>query len=146
MYLGRKKVCGILTEASFNLESASLDYAVLGIGVNVCEPEGGFPPELTEKAGAVFAHGCCPPDMRNRLAAEILQRFWALYTRLPDKAFLEEYKRRSILQGKAVDVIHVNHSRPAVVLGIDDECRLLVEYENGERAALDSGEVSVRPV
>ncbi len=31
----------------------------------------------------------------------------------------------------------------ARVLGIDDECRLLVEYEDGTREALFTGEVSV---
>lgn len=38
-----KKVCGILTEAALSLESGSLDYAVLGIGVNLREPEGRIP-------------------------------------------------------------------------------------------------------
>ena len=31
----------------------------------------------------------------------------------------------------------------ARVLGIDDECRLLIEYEDGSSEALSSGEVSV---
>ncbi|MDO4396216.1 MAG: biotin--[acetyl-CoA-carboxylase] ligase [Clostridia bacterium] len=35
VYVRGKKVCGILREASFNLEDGSLEYAVLGIGINV---------------------------------------------------------------------------------------------------------------
>ena len=54
IYVRGRKVCGILTEASFSLESGMLDYAVLGIGMNVYEPEGGFPEELADVAGAVF--------------------------------------------------------------------------------------------
>ena len=34
----------------------------------------------------------------------------------------------------------------ATAFGIDDECRLLVRYEDGSAEALSSGEVSVRPV
>jgi biotin-(acetyl-CoA carboxylase) ligase len=30
-------------------------------------------------------------------------------------------------------------------LDIDGECRLIVEYEDGSREALSSGEVSIRP-
>ena len=43
IYLNEKKVCGILTEASYSLESGSLDYVILGIGFNVYPPAGGFP-------------------------------------------------------------------------------------------------------
>ena len=46
LLLDGKKVCGILTEASFSMESGVLEYAVLGLGVNVYPPEGGFPKEL----------------------------------------------------------------------------------------------------
>ena len=35
IYIGSKKVCGILTEAAFNIETNQLDYAIVGIGVNL---------------------------------------------------------------------------------------------------------------
>ena len=44
-----KKVCGILTEASLDVESGALSYAVLGIGVNVYSPVGGFPADIKNK-------------------------------------------------------------------------------------------------
>lgn len=50
-----KKVCGILTEAALDLETGGLQYAIVGIGVNLFPPKGGFPPELPE-AGAGFPH------------------------------------------------------------------------------------------
>nr|MCR5583593.1 biotin--[acetyl-CoA-carboxylase] ligase [Eggerthellaceae bacterium] len=46
VYLGKHKICGILTEAATDLETGMLSYAVVGIGVNVYEPEGGFPEEI----------------------------------------------------------------------------------------------------
>ena len=38
-----RKCCGILTEASILPESGGIDYIVVGIGVNVSTPQGGFP-------------------------------------------------------------------------------------------------------
>lgn len=46
IYADGKKVVGILTEAG-------PDYAILGIGVNLWEPKGGFPEEIRNIAGAL---------------------------------------------------------------------------------------------
>ena len=46
IFIKGKKVCGILTEASYGLENGVLDYAVVGVGINVYRPEGGFPEEI----------------------------------------------------------------------------------------------------
>ena len=46
VFVDNKKVCGILTEATFNMETGKLNYAIVGIGINVCFPEGGFPEEI----------------------------------------------------------------------------------------------------
>lgn len=54
IFIDGKKVCGILTEASFSLESGGFDYAILGIGINVYSPAGGFPPEIAGVAGAIL--------------------------------------------------------------------------------------------
>ena len=48
-----RKTCGILTEASVDLESGGMDWAIMGIGFNVYEPEGGFPEELKTIAGPI---------------------------------------------------------------------------------------------
>ena len=53
VYCRRKKVAGILTEGSFDLEGGVLQHAVVGIGVNVRPPHAGFPAEIAERAGAV---------------------------------------------------------------------------------------------
>ena len=35
-------------------------------------------------------------------------------------------------------------SRPALALDVDQDCRLLVQYEDGSREILSSGEISIR--
>lgn len=54
VYCRGKKVAGILTEGSFDLEGGVLQHAVVGIGVNVRPPHAGFPAEIAERVGAVL--------------------------------------------------------------------------------------------
>lgn len=49
-----KKVCGILTEASMDVESGLLEYAIVGPGFNLVPPPNGWPPELEGIAGSLF--------------------------------------------------------------------------------------------
>ena len=164
IFVGGRKVCGILTEASFNLEDSSLDYAVIGIGINVYEPEGGFPENIRSIAGAVQPIDPRDPSSntvlrnggRNRLAAEVLIRFY-VYWFIEMKAlsgpefdphatrYIDEYRRRCFVIGHEVEVHKAGSlPEPAYVRGVDDDCRLLVTYGDGREEALNSGEISIR--
>ena len=142
-----KKVCGILTEAQVNLENGELDWAVVGIGVNVEPPKGGYPPELADIAGALYPRGQVPEGLRNRLVAGVLDHFCQQY-RAPAQAHLADYRARSGVLGKNILVINPGLSpappRPAKALAIEDDFGLLVEYQDGTRQVLSSGEVSTR--
>ena len=144
VFVQGKKVCGILTEASFDMESGSVEYIILGVGINVTEPEGGFPKEISEIAGAVFPHRQF--NMRNKLAAAFLRHFFEIYADFPLRGFVKEYQAFSFLVGREVHVLRGDTSEPATVLQIDDDCRLVVRYASGKEEALFSGEVSVRPM
>ena len=146
VYLRGRKVCGILTEATMDMESGGLDHAVLGIGVNLFPPPGGFPPELADTAGAVLP-GKPQDDERSRLIAAILDRFLPLYRALPDRSWLEEYRSRSILTGREVRFLREGREQRGLALGVDDSARLLVRLPGGEETALSSGEVQlIRPL
>ncbi|MBQ5523777.1 MAG: biotin--[Oscillospiraceae bacterium] len=142
VFVDGKKVCGILTEGSLNMEAGGLDWAVMGIGLNVYEPEGGFPEEIRQVAGAIAQQR--KKNLRNMLAASFLRQFYGICSNLPAADFAEEYRKRSFLQGKEVLVLRGETAVPARVLEIDDDCRLVVQYENGSQEALSSGEVSIR--
>ena len=144
VYVNGKKTCGILTEASIDLESGGLDWAVMGIGFNVYEPEGGFPEEIRSVAGAITEKRS--RDLRSRIAASFLKHYYDIVEIGRLDGFAEEYKRRSFIIGERVNVLRGGSSRPAKALDIDDECRLIVEYEDGSKETLSSGEVSIRPV
>ena len=136
--IGERKVCGILCEG---VPGA---YAVLGIGVNLCDPAGGFPPELAAAAGSVFG-AACTQNERCGLAARILEAFYSIYRALPDAAFMDEYRARNLVPGKRVRVL----SEPpyeARAVSILDDGALLVQTDGGETRRIGSGEVSVRPL
>ena len=54
LYYQGKKVCGILTEAVTDFESGSIEFAVIGIGLNLFQGKEPLPLELREKAGVLF--------------------------------------------------------------------------------------------
>jgi BirA family biotin operon repressor/biotin-[acetyl-CoA-carboxylase] ligase len=141
IFLDDKKVCGILTEGAVGPDG-KLQYAVLGIGVNIAPPPGGFPEGLHDIACAVFDNNA-PEDARTRLAAEILLRFFR-YRALAERAFLPAYRQRSMVLGKSIVVSLGEEKFPARALSIDDDCRLIVETDRGV-LPLCAGEVSIRP-
>lgn len=143
VFCNGKKVCGILTEASIDLETGGLNYAILGIGINIFPPKDGFPDELKDIAGSVISAESAE-DHKSRILAGVLDGFFAEYPRLTEKNFLEEYRRRSIVTGKTVDVIRGDSVRRAQALAIDHQLRLLVRYEDGTEEAVSTGEVSIR--
>ena len=142
VYIKGKKICGILTEASLDMESGGLDYAVCGIGINIYEPKDGFPEEIRQTAGAILAKRTA--DAKNKMAAELINSFFELYTSSNEKAYLSEYKKRLIWVGEQISLIRGEKSVSATMLGVNDDCALLVRYDDGTEATITSGEISIR--
>lgn len=140
IFVRNKKVCGILTEASIDFETGGLNYAVLGIGINVKKPKDDFPEEIRKIAGVVSEENV---DI-SLLIATVLNNFFEIYHNIETSDFMSVYKKKSMIIGKDIFVLRGGEKTPAKALDIDDNAKLLVEYENGERAYLSSGEVSVR--
>ena len=145
VYLEGRKICGILTEAATDVENGRLSYAVVGIGVNITKPsEENIPEELKNIAGFVYDDEEPPKGVMSRLSAAIVKRYFNYYEKLPEHSFMESYKRYQILLDKDIFVITPEGKKKARAYGVDDEARLLVEYEDGGKEALFTGEVSVR--
>ncbi|NGM17867.1 biotin--[acetyl-CoA-carboxylase] ligase [Xiamenia xianingshaonis] len=141
IYCNDSKVAGILTEGSVDMESGLLEYAVLGVGINVREPEKGFPQEISERAGSLEGQlGFDVP--RNLLAAAFLKEFWALYTELPNRNYYEEYRRRCFVLGSHVIVKRGNRRLRAKAVDLTKDFELVIELPDKTRAALPFGEIS----
>ncbi|WP_242840381.1 biotin--[acetyl-CoA-carboxylase] ligase [Ruminococcus albus] len=142
VYIDGRKICGILTEAAFSLENGGLDYAVCGIGINVYEPEGGFPEDIKDIAGAVLDTPA--DDVRNRLAALVLENFMNYYNKLSENSFLQGYQSRLMWRGEDINLIRGSEITPAKLIDADEKCRLIVKYEDGTEDTISSGEISIR--
>ena len=151
IYMRGKKVTGILTEASTSIEDGSLDYVIVGIGINLYEPSGGFPDEIKDVAGAVFTGKNQIENLRNNIAAELIIQFMN-YVKdgLSGANFLKEYEKRLFVIGKDVRLLTPDHEKisdddvTVHVLGINEKCHLHVRFEDGHEEYLSGGEISVR--
>ena len=135
--LNGRKVGGILAEGLPG------EYVVLGIGINLCDPPEGFPPEIAGLAGSVFGQKPCAEGEKSGLAARLLEELYALYTVLPDTAFMWEYRNLSVVLNRRVYVL-AERGFEALAEDIDERGALIVRKDDGERVRLCAGEVSVR--
>ncbi len=142
IYLDGKKVAGILTEAGFSGNNAKVQYAVMGIGVNLFDPIGGFPDDIKDKAGSVFGKLLPNAELTVKFIKEFVKYFLDIYSILPDTLYMENYKSRSMLIGKKVYFIKNGEKHSGLVLGIDNDARLLLSTDNGSMT-LNAGEVSI---
>ncbi len=137
-----RKICGILTEiiTSPNISA----NVIVGIGINVYSPQGGFPDELSTIAGHIFDEP--RENLRNNLAAAFINSFLELCDNIDSSSFIDEYRKRSCVIGRRINVIRADTVRSALALDIDSECRLMVQYDDGTKEALQSGEISIRAI
>lgn len=138
IYAGNKKLCGILTEASVDVEQGGLEYAIVGIGLNVQNIN--FPKNIADIATSIKLETDRNVS-RSVLAAEILNCLEERFSNITDKAFIDDYRSRSNIIGKRIDVSQGDRISTVTCIGIDECGRLLVRLDNGEEKALSSGTV-----
>ncbi|KPU26613.1 biotin--acetyl-CoA-carboxylase ligase [Caloranaerobacter sp. TR13] len=144
--LNGKKVCGILTEMSAELNR--INYLVIGMGINVNVNSEEFPEEIKDIATSIKAEIGHDVD-RKFIVAEILNNFEGFYNELIKygsiKTSIEICREASILLGREIKIITNKGERKAKAIDITDQGELLIE-ENGQIKKLVSGEISVRGI
>lgn len=143
IYLNNKKVAGILTEASTNFESGTIDYLILGIGINFNQPKDDFLDELKSIASSLFNNNNNNIN-RNMLCAEIISNILDMIPRIKNYDFISEYKKRSIVLNQEIIYISSGISSKGKAININCDGSLVVEHDDGSIKILNSGEVSIR--
>lgn len=143
LLLNGKKICGILAESKFSADAFPA-YTIVGIGINLIEPAGGFPAELKEIAGAVYPQDTDPAEAFADCAAALIAALIRQYRQLPQKGYLAGYRERLCVLGRPVTVNENGIERPATALAVDDDLRLLVRYEDGTEQWRSTGEIRIR--
>jgi BirA family biotin operon repressor/biotin-[acetyl-CoA-carboxylase] ligase len=147
LVIGGKKLCGILTEMSLEGESGSVQYLVMGIGVNVLQGPEDFSPEVRTMATSLRMELGASVS-RPELAAAEIQELDGLYTALrtgETAQYLEEYRRSCVTLGREVQLLRADGTREHVrALDIDEDFGLVVRGDGGREFTVRSGEASVR--
>ena len=137
-----KKIGGILTELRSGQDK--INFAVIGIGINVNSRDEDFPGALVniatsikEVTGKYFS--------RSGIIAEILNELERWYKKLMgDGRFLllEEWKRLSCTIGKEVRVTLCNEVIAGFAEDIDEEGMLVLKLASGERRRISAGDLT----
>ncbi len=141
LYVGGKKLAGILTEGKASDGVQTLSYAVVGIGINLFKQK--FPNEIKSIATTVEDE-CGKKIDINQLAATISKAFFENIRLVGTAELADEYRSRSFLIGESVSVIKPTVTYTATVTAITDKCELVLTLDDGTAEILSTGEVSVR--
>lgn len=144
LVVGRKKLGGILTELSLSPQG-KVDYAIIGIGINCRQQETDFPEEI--------CHIACSLDMvterKNdpvKLAAAMLESLHQMDCCLlsAKEMMLERYRADCVTLGQEISLVRGEEVRHGKAVAVDAEGALIVEFPDGHRETVNSGEVSIR--
>lgn len=139
----KKKVCGILTELSAEMDH--INYVVIGIGINANIAK--FPEEIQNTATSLYIEG--EKQVNRGAVIEALGRHFERYYETFINArslepLVEEYNALLVNVGKQVRIIEEGSEKIFTAVGINAAGELIVEDDNHVRRTIRSGEVSVR--
>jgi len=138
-----KKLVGILTEMTAEMDA--INYVVIGMGINVNVAAADFPPDLQASATSL-AIAAGHPWSRLELLTAILEEIEKIYQLTIERGFapvLDEWRAESVTLGRMVDVFGVGRKFSGVAIDIADDGALLVETESGLERVV-AGDVSIR--
>lgn len=145
--LNNKKVCGILTEMSGEVDH--INYLVMGIGINVNFEEQDIPFDLKDVATSLTLESGKYMD-RKLLISNVLNIFEELYNDFVQGGNVAETigicRKNSLLIGKEIQLINRGKVTKAKAIDISDKGELVIENHQGTLEYIVSGEVSVRGI
>jgi BirA family biotin operon repressor/biotin-[acetyl-CoA-carboxylase] ligase len=142
--LGGKKVCGILTELSTQIDY--INHIVVGIGINVHNEQ--FPEELIDRATSLYLESGRRYSRAALVEAvcEQFEHYYEIFMQTQDLSALQaEYNQCLVNRNRQVRVLDPRGEYEGTAAGINEKGALLVETAEDIKQ-VDSGEVSVRGI
>ncbi len=141
--VNKKKMCGILTEMSAQMEA--VNYVVIGIGINVNTTH--FDDEIKATASSLYVE-TGKHFKRSRIIVFFAEEFNKYYNIFMEKQNLsglkDDYNKMLANKDNIVKIINKEETFTGTALGINDKGELEVVKEDGSHTMIVSGEVSVR--
>lgn len=145
LVIGKKKICGILTE--MKLADNEIAYVIIGVGINANMEH--FPKDIEDKATSLRLELGRTIDCETVIGS-ILEQFekdYDAFVKHQDLSFIqEEYNELLVNRGRQVRILEPGNEYEATAYGINSTGELLVQKKNGEMETVFSGEVSVRGI
>lgn len=144
--INNKKVCGILTEMSAELDG--IHYVVIGVGINVNQTT--FEEDIRDRATSLYLESGMEIN-RSRLVARVMHYFekdYALFEKTWDlSGLIDQYNRFLVNRDREVRVLDPQGEFDGIARGINEKGELIVERQSdGQTVQVYAGEVSVRGV
>lgn len=137
LYLGNRKICGILTESVIAHDK---HYIIIGVGVNVFTEN--FPTEISSLAGSLDAKNNFSKAKIDELCQKIAENILSIKS----GAFsdLDKYRELSVVLGKEVEYIKNGNTFTGIAVEITESGGLAINLSGGARDILHSGEISLK--
>ncbi len=144
LLLDGRKAGGILTEA--RVDADQIRDLVIGLGLNILPPVGGWPAELRGRAISLSEATGAPVDI-NRLAAALIGRVLTAYETFHRNEHHAHFKtlwaRYDALRNRPVTLLHGDERVSGVADGIEPDGTLVLRRPDGRMERFRAGEVTV---
>lgn len=136
-----KKVCGILTE--MKAAAGSVDFIVLGIGLNINMNRQDFDPSLREAATSIKIE---TGEVYDRLDVvsklfDFIEKWYNIFLGMGFIGMRDTWLRHADILGKRIKVVFKDEFQTGIVTGIDDDGTILMKDENGVNQKVVAGDV-----
>ena len=143
--LNKKKICGILTEMSAEIDY--INHVVIGVGINVNTED--FPEEIKKTATSLFIETGKKWKRSEFIAAAMkyFEEYYEIFLKTQNLKILQEiYNGFLVNKDAQVRVLEPGNEFDGCALGINETGELLVRKFDGEITKIYAGEVSVRGI
>ena len=140
-----RKICGILTEMSTEIDY--INHVVIGVGINVNQDT--FPDDIKATASSLKLE-LGKSVKRSELIAAVMKSFekcYEIFIETEDLSGLQElYNSMLVNRDQEVKVLEPGNEYKAHAIGINQTGELIVRTPDGKEKEIYAGEVSVRGV
>ena len=143
LVIGGRKLGGILTEMS--VDKGLVEYAVIGVGINCLQMPEDFHPEIAGLATSLTLAAdrrILPEVLAAAMTEALYEMSRVLFTE--KERLMTAYKENCDTLGKEIQVLKPDSVRPGIAVDLDADGGLIVQFPDGSRETVASGEVSVR--
>ena len=141
IYIGDRKVGGLLVEIS--AETDKINYCIIGIGIDVNVRQEDFPEDMVTPITSISAETGNEIN-RAALLARILRGFEQRYKLLEEEEYtsiITEWKSLSLTLDKRVQIKTLKKAYTGVAIDIDEHGALIIRKDNGKIERCISGDI-----